>query len=43
MLTATGTLFTCGVACFLWDFFRQIPVRATVEPAGDPVPSPSVA
>jgi nitric oxide reductase subunit B len=43
MLTATGTLFTCGVACFLWDFFRQVPVRAAVEPAGDAVPSPSAA
>jgi nitric oxide reductase subunit B len=43
MLTATGVLFTSGVAAFLWDFFRQIPVRAAVvgQP-GDPLPSPSV-
>jgi len=44
MLTATGILFTAGVAAFLWDFFRQIPVRTrTAEPTGAAMPSPSAA
>jgi nitric oxide reductase subunit B len=44
MLTATGILFTSGVAAFLWDFFRQVPLRtAVVGQPGDPVPSPGVA
>ena len=44
MLTGTGILFTAGVAAFLWDFFKQIPVRSSVtEPAADAVPSPSAA
>jgi nitric oxide reductase subunit B len=28
MLIATGIIFTAGVAAFLWDFFRQVPLRA---------------
>jgi nitric oxide reductase subunit B len=28
MLIATGSIFTAGVAAFLWDFFRQVPLRA---------------
>jgi nitric oxide reductase subunit B len=43
MLTATGILFSCGVAAFLWDFFRQTPLRTTVAGPVDPVPSPSAA
>jgi nitric oxide reductase subunit B len=27
MLIATGSIFTAGVAAFLWDFFRQVPLR----------------
>jgi hypothetical protein len=31
---ATASIFTIGVACFIWDFFRQAPVRMSevVEP-----------
>jgi nitric oxide reductase subunit B len=44
MLTATGIMFTAGVACFLWDFFRQVPMRtAIVEPPSGAVPAPSPA
>jgi nitric oxide reductase subunit B len=44
MLTATGILFTAGVAAFLWDFFRQIPAREFVaEPPADAVPAPTAA
>ena len=44
MLTGTGILFTAGVAAFLWDFFKAIPVRSSVtEPPADAVPSPSAA
>jgi nitric oxide reductase subunit B len=34
MLIATASIFTVGVACFIWDFFRQAPVRMSevVEP-----------
>jgi nitric oxide reductase subunit B len=34
MLMATASIFTIGVACFIWDFFRQAPVRMSevVEP-----------
>jgi nitric oxide reductase subunit B len=34
MLIATASIFTIGVACFIWDFFRQAPVRMSevVEP-----------
>ena len=28
MLIGTGIIFTAGVAAFLWDFFRQVPLRA---------------
>ena len=28
MLVGTGIIFTAGVAAFLWDFFRQAPLRA---------------
>lgn len=28
MLIAAGTIFTAGCAAFLWDFFRQVPLRA---------------
>jgi len=36
MLVATGTLFTAGVALFLWDFFVLAPRQGTrVEPAVD--------
>ena len=28
MLIGTGILFTAGVAAFLWDFFRQVPLRS---------------
>jgi nitric oxide reductase subunit B len=28
MLIATGIIFTAGVGAFLWDFFRQVPLRA---------------
>jgi hypothetical protein len=34
MLVATGTLFSAGVALFLWDFFFLAPRQQThVEPA----------
>ncbi|MDQ2766155.1 MAG: cbb3-type cytochrome c oxidase subunit I, partial [Gemmatimonadota bacterium] len=28
MLVGNGIIFTAGVAAFLWDFFRQTPLRA---------------
>ena len=28
MLMATASVFTVGVALFIWDFFRQVPLRA---------------
>jgi nitric oxide reductase subunit B len=28
MLIGTGIIFTAGVAAFIWDFFRQAPLRA---------------
>jgi nitric oxide reductase subunit B len=28
MLIATGIIFTAGVGAFIWDFFRQVPLRA---------------
>jgi nitric oxide reductase subunit B len=28
MLIGAGSIFTAGVAAFLWDFFRQVPLRA---------------
>jgi nitric oxide reductase subunit B len=44
MLTATGIMFTSGVACFLWDFFRQVPMRTAIaEPPAVTVPAPSPA
>lgn len=30
MLIGAGTIFTAGVALFLWDFFRQRPIRPSV-------------
>jgi nitric oxide reductase subunit B len=33
MLIATGIIFTAGVGAFIWDFFRQVPLRAPpIEP-----------
>ena len=28
MLVGTGIIFTAGVGAFMWDFFRQVPLRA---------------
>jgi len=28
MLIGTGIIFTSGVGAFIWDFFRQVPLRA---------------
>ncbi|MGE5816175.1 MAG: cbb3-type cytochrome c oxidase subunit I [Acidobacteriota bacterium] len=39
MLVATGTLFTLGVALFMWDFFFYAPkVGAAAEPSYTPAP-----
>jgi nitric oxide reductase subunit B len=27
MLIGTGIIFTAGVGAFIWDFFRQVPLR----------------
>jgi nitric oxide reductase subunit B len=35
MLIATGTIFTIGVALFLFDFFRYAPLRASAATAPD--------
>jgi nitric oxide reductase subunit B len=44
MLTATGILFTAGVGAFIWDFFRQVPIRdPMMESSTDALPSPSAA
>jgi nitric oxide reductase subunit B len=44
MLTATGILFTAGVGAFIWDFFRQVPIRdPMMESSADALPSPSAA
>jgi nitric oxide reductase subunit B len=45
MLTGTGILFTAGVAAFLIDFFRQVPIRIPDADAEvtDTSASPSVA
>jgi len=43
MLTVTGILFTAGVALFLWDFFRMVPLRAPAhvrESLPEPVTAP---
>lgn len=29
MLIAAATVFTIGAACFIWDFFRQVPISLT--------------
>ncbi len=42
MLVATGTLFTAGVALFLWDFFFLAP-RASTDAATYPAPTPAEA
>ena len=42
MLSATGVIFTAGVAAFLWDFFRSVPLRApAILPAEEPRPLPA--
>ena len=39
MLVATGTLFSAGVAVFLWDFFFIAPRQGLVQPAASSVRS----
>jgi nitric oxide reductase subunit B len=42
MLIATGTIFTAGVAAFLWDFFRVAPLRApALASPAEPEPLPA--
>ena len=38
MLIATASIFSIGVICFIWDFFRSVPVRMPVlsEPEEPP-------
>jgi nitric oxide reductase subunit B len=42
MLIATGTIFTAGVAAFLWDFFRVAPLHApALSSPAEPRPLPA--
>jgi nitric oxide reductase subunit B len=38
MLIATASLFTVGVALFIYDFFRHAPRLMVDEPASAPAP-----
>ena len=42
MLIASATVFSAGVACFLWDFFRQAPTFSAALAATEE-PEPAVA
>ena len=35
MLIAAAIIFTTGVALFIWDFFRAVPIRAAIADATD--------
>jgi nitric oxide reductase subunit B len=42
MLSATGVIFTAGVAAFLWDFFSAAPLRApAIVTSDEPTPLPA--